>query len=47
MIEFSHRDSRRRFPAGKWGDAMTVFEALQLMIGFATLVVLILSHRSK
>ncbi|WP_368495770.1 putative holin-like toxin [Phascolarctobacterium succinatutens] len=25
---------------------MTVFEALQLMIGFATLVVLILSHRS-
>ncbi|WP_423805417.1 putative holin-like toxin [Phascolarctobacterium succinatutens] len=26
---------------------MTVFEALQLMIGFPTLVVLILSHRSK
>ncbi|WP_417136167.1 putative holin-like toxin [Phascolarctobacterium succinatutens] len=26
---------------------MTVFEALQLMIGFATLVVLILSHHSK
>ncbi|WP_365688234.1 putative holin-like toxin [Phascolarctobacterium sp.] len=26
---------------------MTVFAALQLMIGFATLVVLILSHRSK
>ncbi|WP_368501803.1 putative holin-like toxin [Phascolarctobacterium succinatutens] len=26
---------------------MTVFEALQFMIGFATLVVLILSHRSK
>ncbi|WP_415936810.1 putative holin-like toxin [Phascolarctobacterium succinatutens] len=26
---------------------MTVFEALQLMIGFASLVVLILSHRSK
>ncbi|WP_440443186.1 putative holin-like toxin [Phascolarctobacterium succinatutens] len=26
---------------------MTVFEAFQLMIGFATLVVLILSHRSK
>ncbi|MGE9944332.1 putative holin-like toxin [Phascolarctobacterium succinatutens] len=26
---------------------MTVFEALQLMIGFASFVVLILSHRSK
>lgn len=27
------------------GDAMTVFEALSIMIAFATLVVLILSYR--
>ena len=27
------------------GDAMTVYEALSLMIGFATLVVLILGFR--
>ncbi|WP_418533793.1 putative holin-like toxin [Phascolarctobacterium succinatutens] len=27
------------------GDVMTVFEALSLMIAFATLVVLILSYR--
>ena len=29
------------------GDAMTVYEALSLMIGFATLIVLILSSNRK
>ncbi len=44
-----HRQSDVGFPTlyRVGGDSMTVFEALSLMIAFATLVVLILSYRSK
>ena len=43
-----HRQSDVGFPTLAVGDDnMTVFEALSLMIAFATLVVLILSYRSK
>ena len=31
----------------EWGESMTVYEALSLMIGFATLVVLIVSNNRK
>lgn len=45
IIYFEATDSRFSYSLASGGDVMTVFEALYLMIAFATLVVLILTYR--
>lgn len=45
IIHFETTGSRFSYSLASGGDVMTVFEALSLMIAFATLVVLILTYR--
>ena len=45
IISFETTGSRFFYSLASGGDVMTVFEALSLMIAFATLVVLILTYR--
>ena len=45
IIDFETTGSRFSYSLASGGDVMTVFEALSLMIAFATLVVLILTYR--
>ena len=44
IIHFETTGSRFSYSLASGGDVMTVFEALSLMIAFATLVVLILTY---
>ena len=45
IIHFETTGSRFSYFLASGGDVMAVFEALSLMIAFATLVVLILTYR--